>query len=424
MATIHPHKRTGVFRISFYLHGRRYHKSLRTIDEKQAEARKTVIEELLALITSGVIDTPEDEDLWTFLFTGGKVKRKPEPRKPKLPSQAVTLKTLFDRYQSDMPPGTLEASTLATIGYHRKHLLAFFGNDAEVASINLSAVQQYVNKRAKDKRRGKPIVPLTIKKEVATLRSVWNWGKSHGLVVGDLPIKDIRYEKEEPRLPFMTWGEIENKIARGGLTPEQIDDMWDALFLTRGQIAECLDYAKSKAIQPWIYPMLVCAAHTGARRSELIRSEIDDFDFARGETTIRQKKGTRNVKFVLRQVPMTPLVREVMTAWLAIHPGGQQTFAQSAFVAKSRKRADGIGLLKTTLAESDHHFETTFRKSKWEVMKGWHVFRHSFASNLAAEGVSPDVINDLMGHKTDDMRLRYRHLQPHERTDAVMKVFG
>jgi integrase len=58
------------------------------------------------------------------------------------------------------------------------------------------------------------------------------------------------------------------------------------------------------------------------------------------------------------------------------------------------------------------------------MVRGFHTFRHSFASNLAASGTRPDVIDGLMGHQTEDMRRRYRHLHPHETRDALAKAFG
>ena len=47
---------------------------------------------------------------------------------------------------------------------------------------------------------------------------------------------------------------------------------------------------KKAAQHPFIYPMFVFAAHTGARRSEILRSQVDDFDFQSRTVQIREKK--------------------------------------------------------------------------------------------------------------------------------------
>jgi integrase len=59
------------------------------------------------------------------------------------------------------------------------------------------------------------------------------------------------------------------------------------------------------------------------------------------------------------------------------------------------------------------------KNSKWSVLRGYHVLRHSFASNLARHGVDQYKIDEFMGHQTDEMRRRYRHLFPEDRKSAI-----
>jgi integrase len=74
--------------------------------------------------------------------------------------------------------------------------------------------------------------------------------------------------------------------------------------------------------------------------------------------------------------------------------------------------------------EAHDHFRRTLAGSKWEVLKGYHVLRHSFISCLAAEGVDQRIIDDFVGHSTEEQRRRYRHLVPDVKQSAVQKVFG
>ncbi len=62
-----------------------------------------------------------------------------------------------------------------------------------------------------------------------------------------------------------------------------------------------------------------------------------------------------------------------------------------------------------TVGECHIHFKKTLARSKWSVVKGLHTLRHSVASCLAAAGVDQRIIDDMLGHVTEEMRRRYRH---------------
>jgi integrase len=57
------------------------------------------------------------------------------------------------------------------------------------------------------------------------------------------------------------------------------------------------------------------------------------------------------------------------------------------------------------------------RRNRFKI--GFHTYRHSFASNLAAQGVDQRIIDEFMGHQTEAMRKRYRHLYPSNRRAAI-----
>jgi integrase len=59
------------------------------------------------------------------------------------------------------------------------------------------------------------------------------------------------------------------------------------------------------------------------------------------------------------------------------------------------------------------------RGSEREGRIGWHDPRHTYGSHLAMRGVPLKVIQELMGHATIDMTMRYAHLSPDTRREAV-----
>ena len=52
----------------------------------------------------------------------------------------------------------------------------------------------------------------------------------------------------------------------------------------------------------------------------------------------------------------------------------------------------------------------------------WHDLRHTFASRLVMAGVDLRTVQELMGHKTITMTLRYSHLSPAHKLAAVERL--
>ncbi len=52
----------------------------------------------------------------------------------------------------------------------------------------------------------------------------------------------------------------------------------------------------------------------------------------------------------------------------------------------------------------------------------WHCLRHTFASRLVMAGVDLRTVQELMGHKTIQMTVRYAHLAPKHQLAAVQRL--
>ena len=362
------------------------------------------------------------------------------PRLPNAPRKAVTLGHLKEGYLTTHANGTLETNSLDTRKLHLGHFVRVLGESFPVGELSLAKLQEYVNQRAKAR-----ISPVTIRKEMATLRAAWNWGEPMELTSGRLPTKGLRYPKADEKLPFMTMAEIERNIAAGG-DPAVL---WEAVYLLLPEIDELLEAVKERAAHPFIYPLFCFAAHTGARRSEILRAKVSDLDFAGETILIHEKKRTRGQR-TTRRVPMTSLLKEALLEWLAVHPGGPWLFCHHGQVRRSRKRsvttghrgektrsssAKGrmAGVRKRTdtasgqpLTRNEYHdhFKRTLAGAKWERIRGGHVFRHSFCSNLAMKGVDQRIIDEFVGHQTEQQQKRYGHLAPNTKAQALKSVFG
>lgn len=402
---------SGHFHVCFRFSGRKYNRSLETKDETEARDLAGRIQDNIRLVDRGLLTVPPGADVPTFLLSDGKVAGPVE-----LP-QVTTLQDLIAGYEGAISGGAVEDSTLYTIRIHIKHLKAIIGEALDVRALTRSHLQDYINRRRAQKgHRGSAISPVTIRKELTTLSGIWTWGIGEGLV-GPFPNSGLKYPKGAEKPPFQTWEEIEKQIERGKLTEKEQQALWDCLFLTLDETGDLLKHVQETAQQPFLYPMIVMAAHTGARRSELIRSRIVDFDD--DSVVIRERKKSKK-QHTTRRVPLSPMLKKVIRDWFQQHPGGPYTFCQAKTAHSKSKRTAAEPI---TRDEAQDHLRRVLADSKWDKLRGWHVLRHSFISNCAMKGIDQRIIDSFVGHTTEEMRKRYTHLFPSAKKAAIDAVF-
>src|SRR6185437_3491577 len=142
--------------------------------------------------------------------------------------------------------------------------------------------------------------------------------------------------------------------------------------LTKPEIEAVLDWLQTHANEPWIYPMACFAGHTGARRSELIRSQRPDWDFGVTPATveIRERKRVRGTRST-RRSPVSPRLESAMKQWFLVHPGGLCTFARTGRTKYSYKVRQGPA--PVTKGEATNYLRHALTGSGWEMIRGWHT---------------------------------------------------
>jgi integrase len=403
-------KKGDAYYCTFRFQGRRYYFTVGDVSEAQAQAKGVEVDETLDLIERGRLSVPEGVTLEAFVAAGGKA-----PALAARP-ETVTARQLIDRYLATHANGTLEDSSLGTARTHLKQVAASLGERFRVQGLTLPDLQGHV-----DRRRKKGVAAVTLKKEVATFRACWNWAAHGGLLRGPFPGKGLRYPKEEEKEPFRTFAEIEAIVAAEHPDDARREALWEALYLTRPEVEEFLSYVRGHGTLPWVYPMVAFAAYTGARRSEVLRALAADVDLAAGVVTVREKKRVKG-KRSTRTAPLAPRLAAVLRDWLAVRPDSPFLFCQGPRVTRSKTKCPGPTAV--TKDEAHDHFKRTVAGSKWQVLRGYHVLRHSFISALASAGVDQRVIDEVVGHQSEEQRKRYRHLYPGVMREAVARVFG
>jgi integrase len=403
-------KKGDAYYCTFRFQGRRYYFTVGNVSEAQALAKGAEVDETLALLERGRLSLPEGVTLEDFVAAGGKV-----PKVSARP-ETVTARQLFDSYLATHSNGTVEESSLGTARTHLHQFAQTVGERFRMQALTMLDLQGHV-----DRRRKKGVSPVTLRKEVATVRACWNWAVHAGVLKGAFPGKGLRFPKEEEKEPFRTYAEIETVLASESPDDARREVLWESLYLTPAEVEQFLLCVRQHATLPWVYPMVAFAAYTGARRSEMLRALAADVDLAGGTVILREKKRVRGRRSH-RTAPVTPRLAEALREWLAVRPESPFLFCQSQRVTRSKTRREGPTAV--TKDEAHDHFRRTVADSKWQVLRGYHVLRHSFISALASRGVDQRVIDEVVGHQSEEQRRRYRHLYPGVMREAITRVFG
>jgi integrase len=159
-----------------------------------------------------------------------------------------------------------------------------------------------------------------------------------------------------------------------------------------------------KAIGEAAWPMVAVALHTGFRQGEQFHLRWEHVDFTTGILTIpRAKSGEA------RRVPMNDVVRDILRT------------------LPSRLKSPWV--FPSTTGETPRDARNSMRRVFEPALKQagidgfhWHDLRHTFASRLVMAGVDLRTVQELMGHKTTAMTVRYAHLSPGHQLAAVQRL--
>ena len=153
------------------------------------------------IVKSGRLILPDDANVSDFLLSDGKLDGKPRPK-----AKLQTLRQFKEAFLDSIPEGSLEENTLSGMEIHFTHLFRVLGKSRLLRSLTLENLQDYVDARSKDDGlRGKKLSPATIKKELTTLRTLWNWAKNAEYFHRAFPSRGLRYPKvsRETTVPNM-----------------------------------------------------------------------------------------------------------------------------------------------------------------------------------------------------------------------------
>jgi integrase/recombinase XerC len=188
---------------------------------------------------------------------------------------------------------------------------------------------------------------------------------------------------------------VENAAVRLVTTPRTKRPVPRALTPSQARAAaqETGELSDVAAIQARDTALFTLLYGCGLRIAEALALDVRDAPLPGSDTALRViGKGSKE-----RIVPVLPVVRAAIGAWLALHPDRQPD--SPLFLGARGKRLDP-GVAQRTLREYR-------RLSGLPEHATPHALRHSFATHLLAGGADLRSIQDLLGHASLSTTQRY-----------------
>jgi len=175
--------------------------------------------------------------------------------------------------------------------------------------------------------------------------------------------------------------------------------------------------------QPWFYPAVAFAAHTGTRRGEVLAVKWSDVDLNEGAVTIRESLSEPRSGLVFKR-PKNGKVRTVtigaeLTAILHVHKAKQAE--ERLFLGEEYKNGDLVFARPDGAPVTPWNFGAAFKDlvdRAGVTPITLHDLRDTHASLLAKAGVPIEVISRRLGHSCISITVD-RYLTVYQERDAA-----
>ncbi len=290
----------------------------------------------------------------------------------------------------------LEANRTRTSAYTLGRLKRCFGRwyIRKLSEITTELVEDW-----KVDRFGEGCTPSTVLRDIATLSAVLTRAVKMGKL-DDNPVRRVDKPKidRRPQVRYLDTDE-ETRLREALMRRDQKAQKMrkSANRWRRKRRKEVL--ADLTYFADHLTPAVLISLNTGLRRGELLALSWKDVNLHEGILTVRSHSAKTGDT---RHVPLNGEALETLQRWRKQNLHHERVFP----VTTSFKTAWATLLEEAKIA-------TRFR---------WHDLRHHFASRLVQAGVPLNTVRELLGHGSMAMTIRYAHLAPDQRREAVDKL--
>jgi integrase len=409
-----------VYYVRFRYAGRSFKRTLETDSRTAAEYKQRQIDTFLDGLKGGHEDIPKGLDTGAYIVSLGsnQVPVTAEPSKtPDFEAQqTLTVESVIERYIK-LRSRVNEESYLYTQRCHLGRFSRYLKsqNVESLVDVTESTLDDFLwgcleGKKASTKQGYR-----------ASLIQFFKWLVKQQEIVSS-PARSIEtIPPDSEHLEFWSTDQIDAYAREHQFDDQSVRRHWQRVYYTKEQVHEIINLVCARAFHPTVCLLHAIPAYTGCRRGEALKLLHSDINLDGGFITFQSKKQSRSMRVTKRRVPILPELRQLLISQIPLIRNKFTSGGNSEIVLRHPLTGNEINP-----NQSNRLFNTVLRGThleaegdpRWYKLR-FHTYRHSFISNLACAGTDQRLIDEWVGHTTEAMRQRYRHLFPNMQHDAI-----
>jgi integrase len=276
----------------------------------------------------------------------------------------------------------------------------------EFGKLPLSDISPLALDKWRSKRIAANIKHITVNRNIAILKALLKKAEEWG-IISESPLQKYKLTRVENTAKVRYLNADEEKRLMNALTSRD-----EKLKSSRARFNKwrternypLLPDLMQYHFADHLTPMILVSLNTGLRQGELFGLKWENINFDRAVLTVTADTAKSGKT---RHVPINSAILEIFNKW-------RDQMADSDLVFASKKTGEIFNNVKKAWA-------SLLDSARIEKFR-WHDMRHHFASRLVMAGVDLNTVRELLGHSDLKMTLRYAHLAPEHKANAVEKL--
>ena len=305
-----------------------------------------------------------------------------------LTGEALKIRTLKDYIDSWLKRKKGEVSVLTLKAYksHTDRLLIFLAEKANKEIVYISTNDILSFRTAEAER----VSARTVNNSIKSLRIVFEDARRDGLIAEN-PAKEVKVLK-----------------SRGGSVRRAF---------TVGELKAVLAVANDE----W-KSMILFGLYTGQRLQDIAILTWENVDIESNEVRLRTSKTGRTVAIPISQ-PLAEHIQKLPSSDIPSTPIHPQAFARFSSAGKSGTLSNQFAdiLAGAGLREKKTHAKSASgRSGRHETQPlSFHSLRHTATTMMKNAGISPAIVQDIIGHESAEISRLYTHIDSVAKKTAI-----